>query len=127
MKGYFTVEAACVLPLIFGIYVFLIYGMFYQYDRCLAQQDTVMFALEEEFIKGRDSQRYLACQWEEKTVRNGEGRIEVSILGKMLVPFCEIMEWIGEDEWSIEVSFTKQKIEPAFWIRSFRKILEGEK
>ena len=38
-NAYFTVEAALIIPLVLGILVFLIFIMFYQYDRCLLEQD----------------------------------------------------------------------------------------
>lgn len=37
--GYFTVEAAIVLPMVLGVYVFLITVLFVQYDRCILEQD----------------------------------------------------------------------------------------
>ena len=37
--GYFTVEAAIVLPVVLGVYVFLITVLLVQYDRCVLEQD----------------------------------------------------------------------------------------
>ena len=38
-NGYFSVEAALVLPAVLGVYLFLITVLFVQYDRCLLEQD----------------------------------------------------------------------------------------
>lgn len=37
--GYFSVEAALVLPAVLGVYLFLIAVLLVQYDRCLLEQD----------------------------------------------------------------------------------------
>lgn len=37
--GYFSVEAALVLPVVLSVYIFLIAMLFLQYDRCLLEQD----------------------------------------------------------------------------------------
>ena len=41
VHGYFTVEAALLMPLVVMLYVWLISILFYQYDRALLEQDAV--------------------------------------------------------------------------------------
>ena len=43
--AYFTVEAALVLPVLMGAILFVIYILFFQYDRCLLEQDLGAMAL----------------------------------------------------------------------------------
>lgn len=125
MKAYFTVEAACVLPIVLGVYLFLIYGMFYQYDRCLLEQDTALMAVEyESFPQGRDAQRYLAWQQEEMDIRIGEGKVQVQSAGSVVVPFAGLEKWIHENNIRISTVYTKREISPTDWIRIFRKLME---
>lgn len=45
-EGYFSVEAALVLPIVISVYVFLITMLFLQYDRCLLEQDLAAMLLK---------------------------------------------------------------------------------
>ena len=38
-KAYFTVEAAVLYPIVLGVIVLMTYLLFFQYDRCLLEQD----------------------------------------------------------------------------------------
>ena len=38
-KAYFTVEAAVLDPIVLGVIVLMTYLLFFQYDRCLLEQD----------------------------------------------------------------------------------------
>ena len=38
-NAYFTVEAALVVPMVISTILFIIYMLFFQYDRCLMEQD----------------------------------------------------------------------------------------
>ena len=44
--GYFSVEAALVLPVVLGVYLFLITMLFVQYDRCLLEQDMASMLIK---------------------------------------------------------------------------------
>ena len=44
--GYFSVEAALVLPVVLGEYLFLITMLFVQYDRCLLEQDMASMLIK---------------------------------------------------------------------------------
>lgn len=47
MKGYLTVEAAFVMPIVLFLYMLLILAGFYLYDRCVISQDTYLLAFRE--------------------------------------------------------------------------------
>ncbi len=128
MKAYFTVEAACVLPIVFGVYVFLIYGMFYQYDRCLLEQDVALQVLNRQWDasqKTGELEQYLTFKPEENVLKAGNGKICAYARGIITVPFKEIAAWTNDDGWTLEVFFASMDIEPAEWIRLSRKIMEG--
>lgn len=128
MKAYFTVEAACVLPIVLGVYVFLIYGMFYQYDRCLLEQDVAQQVLNEQWNveqKAGELEQYLAFGLEDNVLKIENGKVYAYAGGTVAAPFKELMEWTNSGSWKVEASFTSLDVSPAEWIRLSRKIMEG--
>lgn len=135
MKAYFTVEAACILPLVFGVYVFLIYGMFYQYDRCLLDQDVALMVLKEQWadeqkttVTGAQTQeleQYLAFGLEENALTIEKGTVRGWARGTVDIPFNELKAWTKQENWELEASFTSVNVKPTEWIRLTRKIMEG--
>lgn len=57
MSGYFSVEAALVLPAVLSVYLFLIVMLFVQYDRCLLEQDMASMLIKGENYSGTARQR----------------------------------------------------------------------
>ncbi len=57
MSGYFSVEAALVLPAVLGVYLFLIVILFIQYDRCLLEQDMASMLIKADNYSGTPRQR----------------------------------------------------------------------
>ena len=45
MNAYFTVEAAMVMPIVLWVVLFVIYLLFFQYNRCLTDQDVGVLVL----------------------------------------------------------------------------------
>lgn len=125
MKAYFTVEAACVLPIVFGTFVFIIYSMFYQYDRCLLEQDVAVFVMETLWEAQGDDERkpllhedkegYLAFRLEDSVLEAKNSVVSVRAEGKVPAPF---------GDWQVTAIFAAKKIEPAEWIRACNKIME---
>ena len=128
MKAYFTVEAACVLPIVLGVYVFLIYGMFYQYDRCLLEQDVAQQVLNEQWNidqKSGELEQYLAFRLEDNVLKIENGKVSAHAEGTVAAPFKELMEWTNGGSWKVKASFTSVDVSPTEWIRLNRKIMEG--
>lgn len=127
MKAYFTVEAMCVLPIMFGVYVFLIYGMFYQYDRCLLEQDVALQVLKEQWEEAPQKQeleQYLAFKPEENIIKKERETVSAWASGNISIPFSEIRMWTKGRNWRLEASFTSLIVDPIEWIRASRKIME---
>ena len=125
MKAYFTVEAACVLPIVLGVYVFLIYGMFYQYDRCLLEQDVAQQVLNEQWNieqKSGELEQYLAFRLEDNVLKIEIGKVSAYAKGTVAAPFKEFMEWTNGGSWKVNASFTSVDVCPTDWIRLSRKI-----
>ena len=63
IDAYFTVEAACVIPIMLGVTILIISLMIYQYDRCLLEQDVSLYILcQGQLPAGREPDRYLGWQ-----------------------------------------------------------------
>lgn len=50
MKGYMTVEASMVLPVAFGVIMFVLSLLLYSYDRCLLEQDMSALVVRSEYM-----------------------------------------------------------------------------
>ena len=66
--AYFTVEAAMVFPIVLSTVLFIIYTMFFQYDRCLLEQDIGVIALRGAAMQINDKE-ILADEIEEQAVQ----------------------------------------------------------
>ena len=57
IKGYMTVEAAFVMPMVLCVFVMLIYTSFYLYDRCVFKQDDFILCFRESIRKEEGAPR----------------------------------------------------------------------
>ena len=122
MRGYMTVEAACIMPIVLYVQIFLLYLMFYQYDRCLLEQDTVLAAVKgEERLAGREKERYLAFRGSAAEVKKGVGTVKAKMEGEVILPFSQIAEWLGGRNMKMKAAFEKWEVDPVFWIRLYQK------
>lgn len=109
-EGFFSVEAALVLPTVLGVYLFVIVMLFVQYDRCLLEQDMASMMIKAGSHAGTPQQRLeylqeLTAQWERNrylwvepqapyfTVRGSWIRLEAA--GEYTVPILGIPAGIG--------------------------------
>lgn len=137
-NAYFTVEAALILPLTLGVTVLLIYLMFYQYDRCLLDQDIGWAALRTSVIPVQDNaerlevmrqqaekiylDKYVAFRPDEITGRIQGEKLEMSRRAAVKVPFAAISGWTGSDNWDMEAFYSNRNISPLLFIRAFRRV-----
>ena len=54
LHGYMTVEAALLMPMVWFSLFFFIFAGFFQYDRCIAEQDSKMIVLRASEMRGKD-------------------------------------------------------------------------
>lgn len=109
-EGFFSVEAALVLPTVLGVYLFLIVMLFLQYDRCLLEQDMASMMIKAGNYAGTPQQRMeylqeLTAQWERErylwvepqapyfTIRGSQIRLEAA--GEYTVPILGVSTGIG--------------------------------
>lgn len=133
VDGYFTVEAAMVLPIVLGTIVAVVYLLIFQYNRCLMEQDVGALALRGAVMQTQDGkerirlmrqdaegfykEKYIAWRSGEVKLRQEKGRLYAEWSGEMELPFCE--------RFSVQTSYENHIVSPIFFVRNYRK-LRGE-
>lgn len=141
IDAYFTVEASLVLPIVLAAILFVIYLLFFQYDRCLMEQNTGRLALQgctiqladrEELVrelKNRacvEDNRYILWKTENATIVLKGDSVSVKCSGEILFPFRGMMSWSGDSIWSEECTYENNRIMPVQFIRDCRKLTGGK-
>lgn len=136
--AYFTLEAGLVLPVVLGVIVLTIYLWFFQYDRCLMEQDAGMLAwrgavleaenpaervrlLEKEAGKVYEG-KYVAWEGERAAISMKAGKLQVKMAGKLQFPFQGLQFWAGSNVWETKALYENQVIHPVSVIRNYRKM-----
>lgn len=138
VKGYFSVEAALILPVVLSVILMIVYLLFFQYNRCLMEQDMGILALRgavmqiddnrkrvqrlNEMTKEMHSEKYLAWETEEIHLTVGKGKVAVEQGGKIKSPFQQE----GKEEWWSAVAKYENRIMcPVTYIRAYRSLAEA--
>lgn len=138
--AYFTAEAAMVLPCVLALIVTVIYLLFYQYDRCLMEQELGLLTLEAYAVQTDDAQkmvtllqsesveeeeRFLALETGDLSISIRGRRIRLSREGTLRYPFAGFLTGATKGSWGISTQTTGYKILPVNFIRNYRKLLGG--
>lgn len=139
--AYLTVEAALILPMVLGVIILVIYLLFFQYDRCLMEQNVGKLALrgctvqlkdKEEIVariiaQSRQSdERFLAWKLGNIAVTIKGNRVYVERDGELEFPFKRFVFWQADSAWQSQISYECRRIEPVEFIRNCRKVIGGE-
>lgn len=135
-KAYFTVEAALIMPLVLGCYLFVIGMMFFQYDRCVLEMNMARLAAwgaagesggeaatglwEQAGEPGQGA--YLWLLPEEPVVSSGEGTITVRGAGEFPLPGAGLFGL--KTSWGEEIVYRVSVLDPAFLLRLGRGLRE---
>ncbi len=128
--GYFTLEAAMIVPVVFMLIVMLLYLMFYMYDRCVMTQDLYTAAYHESVLRGKggdaagtqvDESHYFMLSACSASVRGGS-TAEASCSGTMHLPFSPPFGSV-RGKWELKVTMKARKTDPPAGFRRFRRIL----
>lgn len=140
--AYLTVEAALVLPMVMGFVMLTIYLLFFQYNRCMFEQDIGALTLRGDgaWVEDKnglleemqnqaaqiDYEKYIAWQLGKISIRLEGNYTYVEGDGNVLFPFEGFM--MGEDDsaWRIKVTFRNQRVEPVAFVRNWRKWMGGK-
>ncbi len=136
-NAYFTIEAALIIPLALGILIFLIFIMFYQYDRCLLEQDIGMVAFWGATVKAQDNQilleemqnreanvywkKYILFFPQDLNVSIGNGKVSVQKKGDISILFNDLATVPDLKKWEIASSYSNRRLSPKFILRIIRK------
>ena len=137
-NGYFSLEACMVMPLVFYLLLFVIYAGFYQYDRCLLEQDIYRMLIragqvrsadnreEKKKIKEEDDRwyydKYALCQIGTKNIEVDYGKIQIAQKAALRVNIPILTEWSGKPEWIFEANVICVRNRPVDTIRKCRKV-----
>ncbi len=135
--AYFTVEAAMVLPFALSIMLFIIYTMFFQYNRCLLDQDMGVLALrgavmqidDKETLTGEikeqanqiDDRKYIMWECGEINLKLKGSQICIERKGQLKYPFSSL-EIGGYKLWKTGTKYENDRICPASFMRTWRKL-----
>lgn len=142
MGAYFTLEAALIFPIVLSVVLLVIYLLFYEYDRCLMEQDMGALSMYGATVQAEDNEermRLLAARknalYEEKYIawNNGEvgmrlekGKIQVERTGTLLFPFLGLSFWSSDSSWGTTVQYESTVMSPTAMIRNWRKLTGGK-
>ncbi len=140
IDAYFTVEAAVLYPLVLGVIVLMIYLLFFQYDRCLLDQDMGRAAViagsrwmekKEELNRQLqkkemffDKSKYIAWETELPLWKLEENHVTVEQSGRLKYPFAGM----GTEQkyWSARASFQAERNNPVVHVRKYQKYLKSK-
>ncbi len=139
LNGYFTVEAALILPVAIGVYLFLIYSMFFQYNRCLLEQDAsslVVRAVQDtqedpaqviDKVKQQETllelKRYMAFSKEESVFECKGGKVRIEKKGRTKAPFLSFLSLSEQGRFHCTAVIQARRMDPCMMIRLLRKTI----
>lgn len=140
-KGYFTVEAALVIPLMLGVILLLMHMMLFQYNRCLLEQDIGILAFRGTVLTAEHNSdlaaklqeqaerlyldKYIGFIRKDIRIKVGQGSISVSTEGKQEAFSNNMIPGIAGAEWKTEVSYQNKQLSPTIFVRVCRRIKNG--
>ncbi len=141
-EGYFTVEAALVMPVVLWTLMFTIYLMFFQYNRCLMEQNIGVLALRgsmlqvqgnEERMKALQEQacelydeKYIAWDSSEIKLKLEKGHLQIEQSATLEFPFASglLKEAKG---WETNISYENRVLSPVSFLRYYQKLVGEDK
>lgn len=138
--AYLTVEASLLMPIILGVILLVVYLLFFQYDRCLMEQNTGVLAMrgctlqmtdkkslmaEIVYNSEKKDKRYLAWVMEDAIAVFKGNRVRLERKGALKFPFRGLMFWCRDTQWGCMVVFENYRIQPVNFIRNYRKVIGG--
>ena len=137
INAYFTVEAAFIVPIVMSTVLFVIYILFYQYNRCLMEQDLGAMALWgsriedngamlEEKTRERMGEfywdKYVAWEMTTFNATLGNNSYVVKGAGHLTFPLPRWNFWSKENAWGAKVEYEYRRISPAAFIRLCHRV-----
>ncbi len=134
--AFFTVEAAILYPAVLTVIVLMVYLLFFQYDRCLLEQDVGKAAVQsagkwtltkaelDECMQKEtmyfDEDKYIAWEGEDAQWKLEKNDVVVEKTGRLKYPFFGM--GTTEKYWSAKASFRVDRSSPVFYLRRIRAV-----
>lgn len=116
MKGYMTVEASLVLPLVFGMMMFVLSLLVYSYDRCVLEQEVMSYLVGSQYREEKTEDWYLEKYvWmgvEILEKADGSSGERLGVRGNYNGPFFA----------DVEIERRALRFSPTFWLRQKNKL-----
>ena len=128
VRGYFTVEASLVLPMVIGTILFVIYAQLYLYDRCLMDQETAMLSVQivkddrgnaeekgqvlKKWQADNLTDKYVGWKMENLRITRKQDRISLEREGRLLTDHAL---------WNANVLYENRVLRPASFLRLCRR------
>ena len=136
IDGYMTLEATLLMPTILMSLLFLLYMGFYRYDACLTKQDACIIAVcgeipyrkevAERYVKdamnGRYPEKYLSYSATKTEQKTEEGKVTVSLAGRVVVPVGGVFFVKGKERITTETTVEAKRLRPVGFVRNCRKV-----
>lgn len=134
VKGYMTVEAGFIIPWVIFLFVFLIYGSFYLYDKCVLFQDAYAVCFRGSIQKDEGEvlsyinmhmgeqfgRKYFGVGSVEGSVGKSGQKVYVSGTCSVKVPFTHFLTMSAKGGWQIQTQAAARIVNPTKIIRKCR-------
>ena len=136
-NGYFTVEAALVLPMAIGVIFFGVYILLLQYNRCLLEQDMGILTMWGSLLCGEEAkigselenrignidwEKYLIWEMTEFDVKIQKNVCRAEGGGQVVFPLPGWNFWNDENIWSVESEWEFQSVYPVEFVRMCNRL-----
>lgn len=137
-NAYLTLEAALVIPVLFGTILFTVYIFLFQYNRCLMEQDLGAMALWgssveesgrgtlEEMTRERMADmywdKYVAWRFKEMKAELRKNLFSVKGRAELAFPVPGWNYWSGENVWEAKSDYEYRRLSPVTFIRLCRGV-----
>lgn len=138
LHGYMTVEAALLMPVVWFVLFFLIFAGFFQYDRCIAEQDSKLIVLRASGMREKDEAAVIQAVMEkgelagkkkllfsndvQRELRMTNDKAAMKISGKVNTILNRLISETAFHIFSFEAEYEAKKYDPVQVIRVCRRI-----
>lgn len=141
LHGFMTVEATLIMPMVWFAVFFIIFVGFFQYDRCIAEQDGKMIALRAADMRGRDeatvirtvmergelagTKKLLFSDGVERKLHVTKDQADIKISGRVNTILNSLVKDKTFHFFSYETEYEVKKYDPVHLIRTCRRMING--
>lgn len=138
LHGYMTLEAALVMPLVWFSLFFMIFAGFFQYDRCIAEQDGKRIILRASEMRGKDEatvirtvmgdgelageKKLLFSDAAQKELQVKRDKARIKISGRVNTILDSFVNGGNFQVFSYGAEYEVKKYDPVHFIRTCRRI-----